>query len=324
MHALHPLLAAFVPIWALTAGGYLVARAGLLGAQAEAVLGRFVFHVAMPAALFTMIARTPLDTFVNASMLAFAAGTAVASLLGFALARWCFGRDLADQAIGGMAAGYVNSANLGIPVAVQVLGDASFIAPVLIFQVLVVTPLILALLDAGTGKRTGGGGADGRSRSGGTARRMLLLPLRNPIVLASALGSLVSATGWHLPATLGHSCELLGNAGVPTALITLGISLHARRPVTGPAQRAEVGAAVVIKTLIQPLVALAVGSLVLHLPAHQLLAVVVCSALPTAQNVFIYAREYGLSTTLARDSVMFSTLVSMGTLSLAGWVLGRQ
>ncbi|MFB7663167.1 AEC family transporter [Kitasatospora sp. NPDC056138] len=317
MHTLHPLLAAFVPIWFMTAVGYLVGRTGLLGPQAEVVLGRFVFHVAMPAALFTMIARTPLDSFANTSMLAFVAGTAVASLLGVVAARWWFGRSLADRTIAGMAAGYVNSANLGIPVALQVLGDASFIAPVLVFQVLVVTPVVLALLDAGTGRSEG----DGERR--GRAARLLMLPLRNPIVLASAIGALASAAGWHLPPTLGHSCELLGGAGVPTALITLGMSLHGRRPADGPAQRAEVGLTVAIKTLVQPLVALAVGSLVLHLPQHQLLAVVVCSALPTAQNVFIYAREYGLSTALARDSVMFSTLLSMGTLSLAGWLLRR-
>jgi predicted permease len=318
MHTLHPLLAAFVPIWALTAVGYLVGRTGLLGEQAEAVLGRFVFHVAMPAALFMMISRTPLDSFANPSMAAFAAGTAAASLLGATAARWWFGRDPADRTIAGMASGYVNSANLGIPVALQVLGDASFIAPVLVFQVLVVTPVVLTLLDART--RSGGDGAEERA---GRVSRLLMMPLRNPIVLAAALGALASATGWHLPPTLGHSCEVLGGAGVPTALVTLGMSLHGRRTAEGPARRTEVGLTVVTKTLIQPLTALAVGSLLLHLPPHQLLAVVVCSALPTAQNVFTYAREYGLNTALARDSVMYSTLVSMGTLSAAGWLLGR-
>ncbi|GAA2240849.1 MULTISPECIES: AEC family transporter [Kitasatospora] len=325
MHTLHPLLAAFVPIWSLTAVGYLVGRTGLLGEQAEVVLGRFVFHVAMPAALFTMISRTPLDSFANTSMLAFVAGTAVASLLGAAAARWWFGRGLADLTIAGMASGYVNSANLGIPVALQVLGDASFIAPVLVFQVLVVTPVVLTLLDAGAGKGGGaaGEGGDAAGERVGRASRLLAVPLRNPIVLAAGLGALASAAGWHLPPTLGHSCDVLGSAGVPTALITLGMSLHARRPAGSSAQRAELGLTVATKTLVQPLVALAVGSLVLHLPPHQLLAVVVCSALPTAQNVFIYAREYGLNAALARDSVMFSTLLSMGTLSVAGWLLGR-
>ncbi|MBB4951399.1 hypothetical protein F4556_006934 [Kitasatospora gansuensis] len=312
---LEPLLSSFVPIWALTAVGYLIGRTGLLGEQAEAVLGRFVFHVAMPAALFTMLAGAPLGTFADTSMLAFAAGTLVASLLGWAAARWLFDRRPADRAISSMAAGYVNSANLGIPVAVQVLGDASFIGPVLLFQVLLVTPVILTALDLATsGGRTGDG--PGRPRLG----RLLRMPLRNPVILASALGATCSALGWQLPTALGHSCALLGGAGVPTALIALGLSLHGRPATTGSSGRAEVGVTVLTKNLIQPLVALSVG-LLLQLSDRQLLAVVLCSALPTAQNVFVFAREYGLSTALPRNSVLCSTLLSMLTLSAIDWAL---
>ncbi|MEU9076035.1 AEC family transporter [Kitasatospora sp. NPDC004745] len=306
MPALHPLLSGFAPIWALTGIGYLVGRSGLLGPHAEAVLSRFVFHVAMPAALFLMISRTPLDRFANPSMLAFAAGTAVATGLGLLAARLLFHRKAGEAAIGAMAAGYVNSANLGIPVAVQVLGDASFVAPVVLFQILFVTPAVLAVLD---------GGAAGR-------RALLTLPVRNPILLATALGAVASATGLHLPAELNRSCELLGGAGVPTALVALGISLHNRPPAAGRSGRAEVGLSVAVKTLAQPLVAFAVAGPLLHLPAHQLLTVVLFSALPTAQNVYVYAREYGQATGLARDAVLWSTLASMATLSVISWSLG--
>ncbi|MFE4519630.1 AEC family transporter [Kitasatospora sp. NPDC056783] len=306
MPALHPLLSAFAPIWALTGAGYAVGRTGLLGPQAETVLNRFVFHVAMPAALFLMIARTPLDRFSNTSMLAFAAGTLVSIGLGLLAGRLLFRRGPGESAIGAMASGYVNSANLGIPVTMQVLGDASFVAPVVLFQILLVTPAVLAVLD---------GGAAGR-------RALLTLPVRNPILLATALGAVVSATGAHLPAELSRSCELLGGAGVPTALITLGISLRNRPPAAGRPRRAEVGLIVALKTLVQPLVALAVAGPLLHLPAHQLLTVVLFSALPTAQNVYTYAREYERGTALARDAVLWSTLVSMATLSVISWTLG--
>ncbi|MFJ2781419.1 MULTISPECIES: AEC family transporter [unclassified Kitasatospora] len=306
MPSLHPLLSGFAPIWALTGVGYLVGRTGLLGPQAESVLSRFVFHVAMPAALFLMIARAPLDRFANPSMLAFAAGTAVATGLGLLASSLLFHRGLGERVISGMAAGYVNSANLGIPVAVQVLGDASFVAPVVLFQILLVTPAVLTVLDTGTAGR----------------RAALTLPLRNPILLAAALGALVSALGWQPPTELNRSCELLGGAAVPTALVALGMSLHGRPPATGTARYAEVGVTVAVKTLIQPLAAFAVGAFLLHLPAHQLLTVVLFSALPTAQNVFVYAREYGQGTALARDAVLSSTLVSMATLSVVGWALG--
>ncbi|MFI0738989.1 AEC family transporter [Streptomyces sp. NPDC021100] len=307
-HALPGLLSAFVPLWTLTAVGYLAGRTGLLGADAEEILGRFVFNIAMPAALFTLLARAPLAGFANASMLAFAAGTAVALLLGAVASRRLFHRKPAEQAVGGLVAGYVNSGNLGIPVAAQVLGDASVVAPVILFQVLVVTPLMLAVLGAGTG--------EGRRRAG----HALLAPVRNPIVLAAAAGAVFSAAHWRLPGALDGSCDLLGRAGVPTALVMLGLSLHGRgrHPDAGAgtaASRAEAGIAVLLKTVAQPATAYATGRFALHLPPHQLLATVVCSALPTAQNVYVYAREYGAATALARDAVVASTLVSMATLS---------
>ncbi|MEU9089358.1 AEC family transporter [Streptomyces sp. NPDC048428] len=315
MASMHALLSGFAPIWILTAIGYAAGRGGLLGEQAESVLGRFVFHVAMPAALFTMVSGSRPASFAHVSMVAFAAGTALVSGLGYVVGRRFFGRKRADGAISSMASGYVNSANLGIPVAVQVLGDASFVAQVILFQVLLVSPVILTLLDSGT---------QAAGRPGGGLRRMLTMPVRNPVIMASLLGVAVSVSGLRLPAAVTHSCDVLGAAAVPTALITLGLSLHGG-PADGTgrvAGRAEVGVAVALKTLVQPIVAFAVAGPLLHLPDPQVLAVVLCSALPTAQNAFIYARQYGLDTGLARNSVVASTVVSMLTLSFATWALG--
>ncbi|MEV0745765.1 AEC family transporter [Streptomyces sp. NPDC050273] len=373
MAAMHALLSGFAPIWILTGIGYAAGRGGLLGEQAESVLGRFVFHVAMPAALFTMVSGSRPGAFAHPSMVAFAVGTALVSALGYAVSRRFFGRERAEAAVSGMASGYVNSANLGIPVAVHVLGDASFVAQVILFQVLFVSPVVLTLLDSGT---QGGGAATGG------LRRMLTMPVRNPVIMASLLGVAVSAAGWQPPAVVTHSCDVLGAAAVPTALITLGLSLcggpggrkgraaddgtgraggrreagvaaagrtevaaagrtevgvtgrtevgvagrtkvaAAGRTKVAAAGRTEVGVAVALKTVVQPMVAFLVAGPLLGLPDHQVLAVVLCSALPTAQNAYLYAREYGLDTGLARRCVVASTVVSMGTLSFGTWVLG--
>ncbi|MEU5382349.1 AEC family transporter [Kitasatospora cineracea] len=308
------LVSAFAPIWALTAVGWLAGRTGLLGADAEAVLGRFVFHVSMPAALFTVVARTDLASFADRWVLAFAAGTLVASVLGLA-AGLRAERGTAERTVAVMAAGYVNSGNLGIPVAAQVLGSASFAAPVLLFQVLLVTPVLLTVLDASTGTAPPSPAA--------RLRRLAMLPLRNPVILGAGLGALFSAEGWHLPGPLAHSADLLGAAAVPAALVTLGLSLHtppgtaAQRP-----DRGELGVAVLVKTVGQPLAALAVGALLLHLRGPQLRAAVLMSALPTAQNVYVYARLYGAAPVLARSAVLASTVLSMLTLSVIAWSLG--
>ena len=169
----------------------------------------------MPASLFATLSGTDLDRFSGWAIVTFGAGTVLTCLIGFAASRWVFGRELGDQAISGMASGYVNSANLGIPVAVQLLGDTSFIVSVMLFQVLIVTPVVLTMIDV----HDGGGSL--------RVRDFLLLPLRNPIIIASALGVAVAASDPAAPAGTGP-CRLLGAAAVPAALVTLGMSLHGR------------------------------------------------------------------------------------------------
>jgi hypothetical protein len=53
-----------------------------------------------------------------------------------------------------------------------------------------------------------------------------------------------------------------------------------------------------------------------------LLALVVCAALPTAQNAYIFAREYGQADSVARGTVIASTGLSILTLASIGCLLG--
>ncbi|MDG4840220.1 AEC family transporter [Micromonospora sp. WMMD967] len=298
---------AFVPIWMLTAVGYAACRWGLLGEAAAAVLGRFVFHLAMPSALFLALSRMPLSGFAGRPLLAFAVSTAAVVGVGWVAASWLFGHTSGERPIWGMAAGYVNSANLGIPIATQVIGNVSFLAEVVLLQVLVVTPVILIALDRHSDPA-------GRVR----VRRIASLPVRNPVILASLLGVACSATGLRLPSTASAPLTLLSGAAVPAALVALGASLHR----TGPsrAEPAELAVITALKLVAQPVIAYAAG-LALQLSAPQLLAVVVCAGLPTAQNTFIYSQEYGVGETVANRAVVVTTTLSLATLAAAAALL---
>ncbi|KOX07419.1 AEC family transporter [Micromonospora profundi] len=311
------LMSAFAPIWILTAVGYAACRWGLLGEAAASVLGRFVFHLAMPAALFLALSRMPLSGFASRSLLAFGLSTAAVVGFGWVGASWLFGRRTGEQPIWGMAAGYVNSANLGIPIATQVLGTVSFLAEVVLLQVLVVTPVILVALDRHTDPA-------GRVR----VRRIASLPVRNPVILASLLGVACSAAGLHLPSAAAAPLTLLSGAAAPAALVALGASLHPTAPsraepaeLAEPPELAELAVITALKLVAQPVIAYAAG-LALHLSAPQLLAVVVCAGLPTAQNTFIYAQEYGVGEAVANRAVVVTTTLSLVTLAAAAALLG--
>lgn len=301
------LLVAFVAIWAVAAAGWLVGRYGLLGPYADTVLARLVFFVATPALLFVTLATSRPHDVLTPALAAFVLSALVVQVAALALARYWWRWPVGEAVVAGLCASYVNAANLGIPVAAYALGDVSFAAPVLLFQVVVAAPLALAILEL-----TG----DGRPR-------VAMLPVRNPIMLASAAGLVLAAGGWRPPEEVLRPFELVGSAAVPTALLALGLSLAAG---AGPAGRPEVPRSRVLtlvglKVLAQPAIAYLAGRYLLGLDGRPMLAAVVTAGLPTAQNVFVFAARYRRAASLARDSVVVTTLLCAVTLvGFASWL----
>jgi predicted permease len=123
----------------------------------------------------------------------------------------------------------------------------------------------------------------------------------------------VSATGLQPPDAVLAPVELIGNLAVPAMLLAFGLSLRGA-PVPGAGDGGpSLVAVLLLKNLVQPALALALG-LLLGLEGHALLAVVVCAALPTAQNVFGYAVRFGQGVTLGRDAGLATTLASVPVL----------
>lgn len=305
-------LTGFAAIWAVTLVGYLIGRYGLLGPGGTTVLARLVFFIATPALLFTTLATSSLGEVFTGALAAFVLSTVIVAVAYVGLTRFARSAEngAGETAVGALASSYVNAGNLGIPVAAYVLGDVSFIAPVLLFQTLLYAPLGLAVLDAI---------AAGRKPS---ARQWAALPLRSPIMLASAAGLAVAASGWDPPEEALRPFELIGQAAVPLALLALGMSLRGSRPLAPGPDAWHRYTAVVLKVIGQPALAYLIGRFLLGLEGPTLLAAVVTSALPTAQNVFVFAARYGQAPGLARDAVVLTTLAAAGTLVVITTLLG--
>ncbi|MCV2463120.1 AEC family transporter [Streptomyces sp. ICN988] len=303
-------LTGFAVIAVVIGVGYVLGLRGHLGPQGREVLTKLAFHVASPALLFTTLATADLSVVFSARLLVTALSTlAVAgAFVAVGVARrWGVGRTT----IGALCSGYVNSGNLGIPIAVYVLGDASLVAPVLLFQLVLVTPVAVTILDLSSG-----GGAEG------PLWRRLLTPLRNPIALGSLAGVAVAASGLKVPDAVMDPITLIGNMSVPAVLLAFGIGLcGSTMPLRG-VERRPVLLAVALKAVGQPAVAWALASGVFGLRGPQLLDVVVTSALPAAQNLYTYASTYGVGERLARDAILVSTVVSVPVLVGVATVLG--
>ena len=296
-------LEGFVVIGVVIVVGYLLGRSGVLGPSAVEVLSRVAFFVASPALLFVTLAHADVDAVFSEALVVTAVSSSVACLL-YLPVGLLRRRPPGETAVGSMASGYVNAGNLGIPIATYALGNAAEVAPVMLFQLTVLAPVFSTILDLTSAR------AEGERPP---LLRTLTAPVRNPIALASGAGLAVSATGLQLPAAVLAPVELIGALAVPAMLLAFGLSLRgAARPGAGDGAP-SLFAVLLLKNLVQPAVALALG-LLLGLDGHALLAVVVCAALPTAQNVFGYAVRFGQGVTLGRDAGLATTLVSVPVL----------
>lgn len=279
--------------------GYLLARYRVLGERAEEVLARLTFYTAVPALMFLTVARAEVtEVFSTGALVNVITAVVVVAL--YVVPSHLLRRDGAEVTLGALSASYVNAGNLGIPILVFAVGDAAAIAPVLLFQLLVMVPVSFTVLDAQTGRRST------------HPLAVLFSPLRNPLVIGVGLGLVVSVLDAELPAPVLMPIELVAGMAVPTMLVAFGLSLRgAPLPGGGEGGAPALWYAVALKALVAPAVALTLGRLVFDLSGDALLGPVVAAALPTAQNVFVYAMRYGRAVAVVRDTVLVTTVVSV-------------
>ena len=232
--------------------GWVLGRTGAVPAGSDRVLTRIAFWAATPALLATTLGRADLGAEASGRTAAVVCTELVAVAGAALLQRLVLRRPAADAVIGALACSYVNAANLGIPVALLVLGDTTPVAAVLLLQLLVITPVSFALLDwvtsgpgqGGTGAVPGAPGSGGALGGTGTQpgerrssrpgawssrRARLTAPARNPLLVGVLSGVLVNVAGVDLEHLGGGHVQavldLLGRTAVPLMMLALGLSL---------------------------------------------------------------------------------------------------
>lgn len=291
-------LEGFATLAVVIALGALLAHLGIIDLTGQRSLSLTAFYVASPALLVTVLEDSDPSRVLSGPLVATAAGVVVSAglVVAYALARR---RDPGTTVVAMLCSAYVNAGNLGIPIAAYALGDAALVVPALMMQLLVLQPLALTVLDVITSPRRP------------SVAKILSRPVTNPLTIASFLGLALAITGSELPAAVHQPLELVGGMAVPAMLIAYGVALRLG-PLPGRGVAPEVLAAVsVLKMVVQPVAAYVVGRFAVGLDGHDLFAVTLLSALPTAQNVFVIATRYDRGSLLARDAIFVTTLASV-------------
>ena len=293
------------PVFLTILIGYLARRFKRISADGLRGLNDFVFMLALPALLFEGATSSGgLGATVAVSVVYFTVCIPIyllAVLVGWKLRRL----RLQEAGLFGLDASYGNLSMVGIPVVLAAFGQEGLhnLLAILAFHSILLLPIATVTAEFGINRN---------ASLLRIFRSTMTSLLRNPVVLAVALGGLWSLLMPPLPGVLRNLLHMLGSAVSPVALFCLGGSL------TGFNIRRDWPDAVLgtaIKLLVLP-AAVWIAAILLKLPPLGTAVAVTAAAMPTGANAFILARRYATGMDRSGATVLLASGVSLLTLSL--------
>lgn len=300
-----------LPIFGIILTGYLAGRWRILGGESTAALNAFVSYFALPVLFFGALARTPVAAVLDPALtLGFSVAVVATFALGMA-STWMMARlagargGLAAMSLQGIAASWGNVGYMGVPLCLAAFGEASLPPAMLTVIVTAVVSMVFGVMLIELEVAAGHGPLR-------TFLRAAFNVARNPLPLSIALGMVASAVGIVLPTPVEKWLDLLGAAAAPCALFAIGLFLSDRSVRSG---LAEASLATVIKLLLQPLLAWLVLPYFVDLSSVPGKVALLMTALPTAANAFVLAKQFDISVEQNSASVLLSTAFSVVTVS---------
>lgn len=299
-------LTTILPVFGLIALGFICARSKFIAPAAGQGLAQVVFNLAMPALLFRTVAEMDQQSLSPWPLwAALFGGIAVVWGITTILARVTKLIDAAP-ASAAMGASFGNLAMLGLPLALAHFGDRAALPVGLILSIHAPILWLAAVIHIE---------ASGHGQMPGVAtvlRQLVNQLIRNPIVLALLLGTLWRVTGLGLHPVADNFLGLLGEAGIPMALMALGLSL-AGYSLKG--QWRAIFTLLTLKMLCLPLVVFVIARYVVLLDPFWAQIALMLAAMPPGANAYLFAERYGTGTAPVSGAIALGTVLSLFTLS---------
>lgn len=294
------------PVFAIVAAGYLAGLFKVLGPESAAALNRFVYYFALPPVLFVFPARQPAAEVLNWPFIAaFLGGALATAALALLANRLWLRHGTGVFALHGLSAVFPNTSYMGVPLFLTAFGPEGAMPAI------VATLLGISLLVGGAIAALEAARAKGPSAAK-VVREVAAVLVRNPLLIASALGVVVSFLEVPIPTPVGNYLDLMASAAGPAALFALGLSLIGRSMEGEPLEIAWLTA---LKLAVQPALTYVLAFHVLGMSGFWAEAAVLLAALPVGAVAFVVAQQYGLYVRRTSAAILLSTLLSMPTIA---------
>lgn len=144
------------------------------------------------------------------------------------------------------------------------------------------------------------------------------LLIRNPLVIACAVGIFLNASGIGLWAPVLSAVDILGRAALALGLLAVGAGLDLSRLST---QRVPIAFTTTLRLIAMPLL-MAGWCWVFGVDGVARMVAILCGAVPGATASYVLARQLGGDAPLMASLITASTLAAMVTMPAMIWLLG--
>ncbi len=293
-------LNATIPVFAVIVLGYFLRRSGMLNEAFLKVSNTLNFKVTLPVMLFLdMVQSDFIDAFEWKYVIFCFVATLTCILVVWGMAR----KMLHDKSLVGefVQASYRSSAAiLGIAFIVNICGSSGM-APLMIIGAVPLYNIFAVLILTFEGKIQG----ENKVHSA------CIEVVKNPIIIAIALGFLYSLLKLPMPKIMESSLDNVARMATPLALICIGAGFEGRKAIQ---MLKPACCAALIKLVIQPLIFLPIA-IALGFSGEQLVAVIVMLGSPTTPSCYIMAKNMGHQGVLTSSVVVLTTILSAITIT---------
>ena len=302
-----------LPVFGLIVVGYGLAKANIIDGVAGRGITLFVFNVAIPAFLFrTVASMTSQDGAPWALWITFFGGLAMAWILAAIVSHFVESLNVSGGAAASMATGFGNLALLGTPLGLAHFGDGIAVPLGMILSIHAPVLWFSATLHRELARNAA---AFSIVDTGQTLLRMLAT---NAIILGLLAGGLWRLTGLGLYPVPDRMLAMLSDAGVPTALVALGVSLAAYN-LKG--SWGGMFVLIALKMIAMPAFVFLLARHVVSLPPLWIKVAVLFAAMPTGANAFLFAQRNDEAVPAVSGAVALGTGFAAITASILLWLM---
>jgi len=292
------IMSTIIPIFIVIILGLVARQKGFITQDFLNQANRLVYYIAIPAMIFSSIAKAALNTQMNFTVIAITlvslfiiAVIALVTTRFLKIKRSSKGSFIQSSFHGNL--GYI-----GLAVVFYYLGDGGFVKAAIISGFVMILQNIMAIIVL----QYHSGNDNSRSRMSDTVKKTMA----NPVILSALAGMLFSLLNIPIPLIIDRALKILTGMALPLALLIIGASLSFEKLKPRFLN-------VVISSFLKLIAAPAMGFTLFRLlsvqPADYLPGLILLAA-PTATLTYIMAKEIGGDPDFAVAAISICTIMS--------------